>query len=349
MAASLISILKQSKQPGFFPNHYEVLGLSNFSAYNPKKKLQRLQEVKNEILDLNTQTKLIRLINQADKTLRDRNLRLKYNQELEAHLRPKEKTSQPKERRIPPKKKRPEQKAKTKKANTYNDGAIQNSTVVLGVLHSIIALAILGLNVHFFSWHYIAFIVFSSFMVFALLKAIANQGFSVIIEEEENWVLFLIGFTYYMYNKELLILAVLCILAVVLIKESGVGRYRVMPVIAPVICSILFLFSVYAYHPLRQQYFSGGFKILETSFKVKAPEAVKTFAHVYTHCNIRAEPHPNGERLAIASPNDIYEVIDTASRKDWYEVVLEDKTGFIHLNSSKGNIYKDTITVVFER
>jgi hypothetical protein len=190
-------------------------------------------------------------------------------------------------------------------------------------------------------------------MVFALLKAIAIQGFSVILVEgaegEENWGLLLIGMIYYIYNQELLICFLLCLLITLLVKKSFFGRYRIMTVVAPIICSILFVFSVYAYQPLREQYFYGGFKILETSFNVKTPKVVKTFAKVFTHCNIREKAHPDADKLTIASPGKVYEVIDTASRKDWYAVLLDQDTGFIHLNSVKGRIYKDTLTVVFER
>lgn len=83
---SIKKILERSKEPGYFPNHYDILGISRFGKYDPSHKLKRIKENRNEILDKVDQTNMQKLILEADKVLKNEALKEQYDPKLQVYL-----------------------------------------------------------------------------------------------------------------------------------------------------------------------------------------------------------------------------------------------------------------------
>jgi hypothetical protein len=340
MATSLKTILIKVKQPGFFPNHYEIIGINDFGTYNPKKKLHRLQENKNEILDLSDQTKLTRLINQADKILKDQTLRSKYDKQLREVLNRSEPSS-PKRNRRPVKNQATIPQAYTKGKSDY----IESSAFVLGAMNILGTLGLLYLNWGVFSWYYSLFIALASLMLLGLLKALSIKPFNEVITEDNGILFTIIGGVYYFYNQELLALALVAIVVLLLMKLSFIRKFTPLVRAAPIIYTILVLCSIWVVPDLNEKYFPNQLQGLTFLPFADTPQdtIVKTYVEAYGRWNIRETP--NGKEVSTTIPGQIYEILGVTNTAKWYHVVTEQDTGVIHLTQQKGRFFQDTFLI----
>lgn len=74
-------------------NHYEVMGIENFSTYNDKLIYSRTDEARREIKDETDQAKMKTLINEAHATLKEPTLKAKFDETLKIVLERKQSSS----------------------------------------------------------------------------------------------------------------------------------------------------------------------------------------------------------------------------------------------------------------
>jgi hypothetical protein len=82
------AILAEKKSLGalYSPNHYEIMGIENFSPYDEKLKIRRIEMARTEIKDDSDQREMKELINNANSILKDANLKAKYDESLKLFL-----------------------------------------------------------------------------------------------------------------------------------------------------------------------------------------------------------------------------------------------------------------------
>jgi hypothetical protein len=82
------AILAEKKSLGalYSPNHYEIMGIENFSLYDEKLKIKRIELARIEIKDDSDQREMKELINNANSILKDANLKAKYDESLKLFL-----------------------------------------------------------------------------------------------------------------------------------------------------------------------------------------------------------------------------------------------------------------------
>jgi hypothetical protein len=82
------AILAEKKSLGalYSPNHYEIMAIENFSPYDEKLKIRRIEMARTEIKDDSDQREMKELINNANSILKDANLKTKYDESLKLFL-----------------------------------------------------------------------------------------------------------------------------------------------------------------------------------------------------------------------------------------------------------------------
>lgn len=80
------TIIERSKEPGYFPNYYDILGIPRFGNYDKSRKLTRMDENRREVLDKEDQTSMSKLILEADKILKNQSSKEQYDQQLKKYL-----------------------------------------------------------------------------------------------------------------------------------------------------------------------------------------------------------------------------------------------------------------------
>ena len=153
----------------------------------------------------------------------------------------------------------------------------------------------------------------------------------------------------YSYAPELLIIILLIAICVYFMKSVVNDKPVIFTRLAPVLAVIIYIFIIASAPSLKAKYSLKRFAEIfpyAPSILTDSVKETRTFVTFSIKCNVRETPDPKGIWIGETIIGNSYMVLDTAERKNWYQIDFDStKAAYVHITSSKGEFFQEEVII----